>query len=342
MEDSYEDRAREDAGRWYARLLAPDCTPQDREQFAEWRRADHRHAAAYAVAEQIGAQLFLRSTEDPRLAAMTERAFAMGEGDADSDPVSKAPDGRSRWARPAALAACFVLAILAFAVTRLPLSAPDRLHAHITTSDEQRDVTLKDGTVIRLDVRSELEVEFSARQRLVTLRRGRAIFDVAHDTSRPFSVAAGAGLVTALGTRFQVYRSYEQLTVTLDQGVVEIAGEHRGRSQHAHLTAGEELSISARSAEWVKREVDTQAATSWSQGRHVFRGVRLDEALTEINRYASKKVRLTDPTLADLPVSGSFLAGDSETIVSAFAAVLPITIADGGGELLLLRRPSSE
>jgi hypothetical protein len=43
-----------------------------------------------------------------------------------------------------------------------------------------------------------------------------------------------------------------------------------------------------------------------------------------------------------LPVSGSFLAGDSETIVSAFAAVLPITIADGGGELLLLRRPSSE
>lgn len=340
MKNSIENRARDEAGRWYARLLAPDCTQQEREQFEQWRQLDRRHTAEYAKAEQIGAQLFSLSTEDPRLAAMTERALAMGDSDAEQDPVADAR--RSRWAIPVALAACFALAVLAFAFTRLTLTEPGELHAHVATSGEQRNVTLKDGTVIQLDVRSELDVEFSTGQRLVTLRRGRAIFDVAHDPNRPFSVAAGAGLVTALGTRFQVYRSYEHLTVTLEEGVVEVAGEYRGRAQHEHLTAGEELSISARSPEWVKREVDTQTVTSWSQGRHVFRGVRLGDALIEVNRYAAKKVRLTDPALADLAVSGSFLAGDSETIVSAFATVLPITIVNGGGELLLLRRPSSE
>ena len=66
------------------------------------------------------------------------------------------------------------------------------------------------------------------------------------------------------------------------------------------------------------------------------------DALQEVNRYAATKVRLADPTLVDLPVSGTFIAGDSEAAVAAFAAVLPLTLATDGGELLLFRRPSEQ
>jgi ferric-dicitrate binding protein FerR (iron transport regulator) len=46
--------------------------------------------------------------------------------------------------------------------------------------------------------------------------------------------------------------------------------------------------------------------------------------------------------LADLPVSGSFISGDSAVIVAAFAAVLPLRVADGGNELLLFRRREAQ
>ena len=89
----------------------------------------------------------------------------------------------------------------------------------------------------------------------------------------------------------------------------------------------------------MKTSVDTYMATSWSRGRLVFRGTPLAEALEEVNRYSTRKLRLADPSLASLPVGGNFIAGDSELIVSAFAAALPLRSVDGGGgEILLFRR----
>jgi transmembrane sensor len=89
----------------------------------------------------------------------------------------------------------------------------------------------------------------------------------------------------------------------------------------------------------VKRAVDAQAVTSWSRGRLVFRGTPLGEALQEVNRYGSRKVRLGDPDLAELPVGGNFIAGETDLIVSAFAAVLPLRVAEGStGEIILFRR----
>jgi transmembrane sensor len=88
------------------------------------------------------------------------------------------------------------------------------------------------------------------------------------------------------------------------------------------------------------RTVDARVATSWSLGRLVFRGTRLADALQQVNRYAATKVRLADLSLADMPVSGNFVVGDSEAVVAAFAAVLPLEIAASGDELLLYRRQS--
>src|SRR3546814_2068180 len=52
----------------------------------------------------------------------------------------------------------------------------------------------------------------------IEFRQGRAMFDVAHDASRPFVVDAGLGTVTALGTRFQVQRNEDRVSVTLLEG----------------------------------------------------------------------------------------------------------------------------
>jgi transmembrane sensor len=332
MNASFTDRTIQAAARWYARLQAPDCTQADREEFARWCAADPKHAAAYAAARDMCARLTRLAHSDPRLRALTDAAFAA------RCVHSPAQRLRRRLGVAAALAASVVAVFGAARMLHtVPESAPADTMALVATSGATRMLTLDDGSVVHVDVSSELEIHFTAREREVRLQRGRALFDVAHDPARPFTVVAGGGRVTAVGTRFQVERGPAELVVTLAEGIVTVAATESQAERSERLVPGEQLSISADDSGWSKRTVDARAATSWSTGRLVFREARLDDALQQVNRYAATKVRLADASLADLPVSGNFVAGDSEAAVAAFAAVLPLEISGADDELLLYR-----
>jgi transmembrane sensor len=118
-----------------------------------------------------------------------------------------------------------------------------------------------------------------------------------------------------------------------------VTGNQKQSTWSERLTPGEQISLNADGHVHEKRAVDTQAVTSWSRGRLVFRSTPLADALQEVNRYGHRKVRLGDADLADLPVDGNFIAGETDLIVSAFAAALPLRIAEGDvGEIILFRR----
>jgi transmembrane sensor len=329
------DRAIQHAARWYARLQAFDCTPAEREEFARWCAADPANAAAYAAARDLAARLTRLAGTNPRLRAMADRALAGG-------PV--AGTARARVRRGFGVAAALAASVVAvFGAARMLHAPPEPDGAEnlsrVATQDETRVLTLEDGTLVHVDVATVVDVRFTTREREVLLQYGRAVFDVAHDAARPFVVVAGSERVTAVGTRFQVARTSAQTVVTLAEGIVTVSGEPGGDQRTEQLAPGDELSIAPGDA-WVMRTVDARVATSWSLGRLVFRGTRLADALQQVNRYAATKVRLADLSLADMPVSGNFVAGDSEAVVAAFAAVLPLEIAASGDELLLYRRES--
>ena len=145
-------------------------------------------------------------------------------------------------------------------------------------------------------------------------------------------VAAGNDRIRAIGTRFQVTRTSAETVVTLAEGVVTVSSP----TNAARLAPGDELTIAHDDA-WSARTTDPRIATSWAVGRLQFREARLADALREVNRYATKKVRLADAALGDLTVSGNFLAGDSRAVVTAFAAVLPLEIVDNGDHISLYR-----
>lgn len=339
--ETQQQRVREDAAFWYARLQAPDCTPQDRADFRRWLYAAPEHRGAFDAAETIGVDLLGAASLDARLRDMADWAFELGDVDPDEPPEAAAvsehvgPASTRRWFVPAALAAGAALA----AVTFFALQSTTLVRGEaFATEDARRRITLDDGSVVELDVHTNLEVAIDADARLVTLHRGRAIFDVAHDPARPFSVAAGAGEVRAIGTVFQVQREHQALTVTLAEGSVEVTRARGGAPQTTRLAPGQQLSLAHANADWQTRQVDPVAATAWSTGRLVFHDARLADAIEEINRYAETKVRLADPSLADLPVSGSFLVGDSVSIVTALAAVLPLRVSSDGRDTLLFRR----
>jgi transmembrane sensor len=329
----------DDAARWYARVHAPDCTGHDRQEFEDWLRSSPDHWRAYADAERT-VRLFDQLLEnDTGLRALADEAGA--------EPRSETRNtGRRNWAIPGALAASLIVALLAVRLGGLAdHSRPPEIFA--TGTHQQRDVMLADSSMIHLDVGSEIAVNMTDRSREITLTRGRALFDVAKDAERPFTVTAGGTRTTALGTQFQIQTHPDRVVVLLTEGSVSVTSSPEKLvddrpAWEVRLTPGEQLSLGG-GATPRKRSVDTYMATSWSRGRLVFRGTPLAEALEEVNRYSSRKLRLADPSLASLPVGGSFIAGDSELALSAFVAALPLRSVDGGGgEILLFRRYEPE
>src|SRR3546814_13527374 len=103
-------------------------------------------------------------------------------------------------------------------------------------SDRIESVQLPDGSSVRLDLETAIDARFGIGRRDIEFRQGRAMFDVAQDASRPFVVDAGAGTVTALGTRFQVQRNEDRGSVTLLEVAVGIptAGHGYARSPQRH------------------------------------------------------------------------------------------------------------
>jgi transmembrane sensor len=315
-----ETRARQ-AAEWLARLNARSVSRTELDDFYIWRR-DRENAAAYALAE--------RAWNDSR-----------GLGD-DEDIARAVRDalGRPRLSiipfmtRRRVLAGGVALMALGSAGSWLALKTGER---YATRRGEQLTVRLEDGSRMHLNTASRAEVRFQGHERLVQLEEGQAYFEVAHDPARPFKVRAGGLEVTAIGTRFDVRRLADsQVRVVLASGRI---GVRAGRDWSQVLgNPGDALTGRPAAAPRLEH-LDAQAATSWTNGRLVFRSTPLGEALAEVNRYTQKQVSLGGPGLAGLEVDGTFETGDTDSFVAAVCALFSLRARSADEHHVVLSRP---
>lgn len=348
MDEDNMPGVQEQADRWFARLLAPDCSAGERERFTQWKRIPE-HATAYAQREQLWERFAApQAAGDPRLLALRQRVLQRtsaesGAGNSDWQQTLATlpprtrlmPTTRRRKAWPLAIAASACLLAVLLGLRFIAGAPTETVYA---STGALREIGLEDGTRVQLDLDTELAVRFDEGARSVVLNHGRAVFDVAHDAQRPFTVELGESLVTVLGTRFQTMRSAENVSVTLDRGSLRLDGSDAAAARSERLAPGDQVAYSLNDPSlWRKRSVDSAAEIAWSRGRLVFRSTPLAEAVREVNRYASPKLRLDDPVLSDLQVSGNFIAGDSELVASTWAATLSLSAEKQGGEIVLRR-----
>lgn len=306
---SKPERARMEAAEWFARLNSRTITTQAILDFREWRN-DPRNAAAYASLDTLW-RAANGLSRDPHIQDAVRAAM---ERQAKGRKLNL-PDRRTTSFGVIALIGLLTFGALGF----LSLGT-----SYATPVGEQRLVRLEDGSRIRLDTDTRLKVRFTKGERHIELGRGRALFEVAHDTSRPFVVSAGKTDVRALGTRFDVRRDDQEVDVTLIDGSVRVGGEVDGSATWT-LKPGEQLTLTENHAAAQARKVDISAATSWTSGRLVFHSVPLASALAEVNRYSRRKIVLEDAELAATPVTGVFDTGDTEAFVAAVADLYDLT-----------------
>lgn len=184
-----------------------------------------------------------------------------------------------------------------------------------TGRGRQRTLSLDDGSEVWLDWSTELTVSMTASERRVRLLRGKALFSVASDLYRPFSVASEGALATALGTQFVVHRLDDQtVEVQVLEGAVDVQAE--GRGEPTRLGVANIVRVTDGEVGQVKSRPVVEIG-AWRDGVLVFEKRPLIEVLETLQPYTSYQIDASDVFDSDRPVSGTFLLGKGDDALRA-------------------------
>jgi transmembrane sensor len=327
-----EDQAMIDAAAWVARLDAPDVDENDAARFDAWLAAASAHADAYrrtialwhefdAAAPQVRKELATRAERDAR-ALSGKSGFGQ-------------PRRRFLFAGSAAAIAAALVVVVA-----LPPTAPtETTHQTFATAKGQHQrVTLADGSVIDLNAETRLTARMNGAERRITLAEGEAVFDVAADKTRPFTVDTAQGAVRVVGTQFDVRSRDGELTVTVARGKVAVRPANADPSaEPVFLTPGMQLSLGAAKTEAVAH-VDPQATFAWREGRLVYRDQPLTTVVADLNRQFPEQIAIGDPALDKIRITGVIVLDNPQAVTTRLALMLPLRTVSSDRGLLLLKK----
>jgi transmembrane sensor len=343
--DKLTNKALVEAAAWCVHLTEAEV--QTTPDFEAWLQADSAHGEAWARVEPNW-NIFKSHTTAPEVLALRRLALA------DAHNVARQREASSQVLREPAPKRTgkqwlFTLAAAASVLVAASLWYFLRPNVYRTHVGEQRVVALADGSKVQLDSATELSIDYSSHERNLTLSRGQARFDVAHDAARPFIVTAGAKKVVATGTAFNVDVLGSRVLVTLIEGDIlvlprnatnlrqsiaafaqsRLDGSVGSRSANAangtiELVPGQELVASADGTSKVSGTNVTRV-TAWQKGQLLFDDEPLSSVVERVNRYAAKPIVVTDDSIRELRISGVFDTNDIPGFITTITHYLPLS-----------------
>jgi transmembrane sensor len=234
-----------------------------------------------------------------------------------------------------------VAAAAAIAVVVAPDLAPSPSTAYATGKGERSAIRLADGSKVELNSGTNLTVKLSRDARTVVLAQGQAVFDVAHDPSRPFLIQAGDRTVRVVGTQFDVRRRDGRLAVTVARGLVEVrpAAGAGGRAYRLH--PGQRLEHREGVAVASVAAVEPNEVLGWRSGRLVYRGQPLSDVVADLNQQFDTPIRIEDPALAVEPISGVLVLDDQDAVLRRLALLVPMSAIRSAPGVVLRREAAA-
>lgn len=212
-------------------------------------------------------------------------------------------------------------------------------------------IVLEDGSIVWLNAQSTLKypASFSRHKRNVELT-GEAYFDVVKDTDRPFIVKTSEIRINVLGTKFNVkaYPNDDVIETTLESGLIHVEKVRQSGNgnntivlrprQKLVLYKGSmnaeisEVNSGAEQAEGKQSiakpeepkksnlysDYDTELATSWKDGKLIFKSESLDILARRLEKCYNVNIRIADSSLNHKTYTGTF---EKETVEQALEAL---------------------
>lgn len=326
------ERIATEAAVWVAKLDGGPLTTDDFREMRAWaERSEHHRIALEEMAERWDNLdvLFLcrEKTEVPVRSIL-----------------------RKQWL-PAALAAglAMLAVILVFSTDRALDGMTAQNATYSTAVGEQRDITLPDGTNLRINTNSRLRVAYSKERRNVRLYRGEVFFDVAESDVWPFEVDSGSAIIMAVGTAFAVrVGPNNSVEVNVSEGRVRV-------STHANIPdakeAGTGVNVSSTELQVSQRlrfnkviesiqtlePAQLERQLSWRDGMLIFDRDPLEWVVAEVSRYTSVRIIITDQALRGLEFGGYFPIGETDALLKTLEGDFGIRVDHVEPDLVYLR-----
>lgn len=323
-QENSDRKTREEALAWFSKINSGNATGAEHQEHRDWLAQHIRNRQEYEKLDGVWSDLAnitdFRQEQDiypahtPKNKTVQMGAFAMSR--------------RGFMAGSAMAASAAGIAVVN--------GVPDFLISDFATGiGERRDITLNDGTSATLDADTAIDVRYTDGERRLVLLRGRAFFDVASDIGRPFIVEAAGGTATALGTRFTVHQWDNTVTISVEESAVAVSSPS-SNSDDTAIQAGQYVSYDRNGLHQVGK-VDGVTDAAWRHGKLMFEDKPLRQVISDVNRYRSGIIYITDKRLVDLRVTGIFDTANPDVVIDTIQGSLPVQAVKITRYLVLLR-----
>lgn len=320
--------------RWFVKMQSPKVSDAERAAFEDWLAGDPRHETAFAEAKSAWALLGQSSELTARAKEIDGQ---LGASHTATGTMQRFVTGliAAPW-RTAIMAA--TAAVIVFAGVIALQTGSFNAGYYSTHTAEIRTIQLPDGSAVDLAPESRIKVAYSEAVRRVTLIEGEAFFDVRKGENRVFVVAADDAEIEVVGTKFNVRRSPERVTVAVAEGVVTVRQDAPlaqrppepaiapNLAPERRLKAGEQ--VVAVSAEGIEEiiEVSSARAGAWRTGHLVYRNTPLREVIADVDRYSKVPIFVAADELDDLRITAGFPTANVDEMLDGIEGVLPVTV----------------
>ena len=225
-------------------------------------------------------------------------------------------------------AAILILPIIAFNIFNFIQNhkhETNNWHEITTAQGVRHNLTLADGTEVWLNSGSTLRYpeNFEGNERKIELK-GEAFFDVAKDKAKPFKVQTTDMVITALGTKFNVYAyaNNRLAQTTLLEGKVNV--ELNNKNKSFILNPNEMAVYTKETNVLVKTPTDANTSIAWIKGKMIFRNMRMDEVVQRLSNHCNIDITIKDKELGKYTYTASFTDENINQILDLLKLAAPI------------------
>jgi transmembrane sensor len=202
-----------------------------------------------------------------------------------------------------------------------------------TADGQQKTQSLSDGSLIAVNVASQVSYDIGRERRHVKLASGEAAFKVEPDASRPFAVRTDDYEIRATGTAFNVRLREGVLEVAVGEGSVQICSLKGARSQEilASLSAGQTIRLPAEYpasgiADFSKGSITPEQVSEWRMRVVSYQSARVRDVIADFNRYFEDKLIVEDEALLERKVTIRVQVEDRERAIALLADLLGVRV----------------
>lgn len=199
---------------------------------------------------------------------------------------------------------------------------------YITSTDINKKIELPDNSILSLDKYSSIRVSYYKDKREVQLLKGKVLFNVASNKTRPFRIEVNNTLVEVLGTKFEIQRFEDRVNISVIEGRVSVREVLNNSKTKilAVLQKSDSLSVNNLGEILSHTQVNEKLIAAWEKDKLLFEQTYLKDVVKEFSKYLNYKVQIESKDLEVLPISGNFSISDFENLMNSLSVIHPLSI----------------